>query len=140
MLCWCKVCQWTSSSKAGLLRHYRLQHGPFTHTHTIPCPHYRCPCSFKTQGALHTHMTRSNLSEETLESGTVLSFNCKICNTPHSSKKLYFQHLDQHLRSYETVECVFSACDFKTNVYGTLVSHKSYTIPILPMILRQRCL
>ncbi|KAL1023360.1 hypothetical protein UPYG_G00039730 [Umbra pygmaea] len=51
----CKFCQLTASSKGALLRHYRLQHGPFTHSHTIPCPHYNCPCSFKTHGALHTH-------------------------------------------------------------------------------------
>lgn len=53
------------------------------------------------------------------------TFSCKVCNTCYSSEKDYFQHLGVHLRSQETIECVFQGCDFKTNRYGTFVTHRS---------------
>lgn len=57
--------------------------------------------------------------------GVVLSFTCVICSAKYPTEKEYFQHLGNHLRSHETVECVFVRCTFKTNIYGTFFVHKN---------------
>lgn len=43
----------------------------------------------------------------------------------YTSTKDYFHHINSHLKRHETIECVFSGCDFKTNICGTYATHKS---------------
>lgn len=122
----CKVCHYILSSKANLLKHYRLQHDTFQRNHSLPCPHSDCPCSFKLWGALRTHLSRYHAVEPSLKPGEVLSFTCHLCGShSHSTEKEYFEHIGCHLKNHETVQCVFSSCDFQTNIYGTFASHKS---------------
>lgn len=94
------------------------------HGRSIPCLYSTCPCSFKTLRSLRTHLSRYHQSGGT-DSEEILFFQCRICKAQKSSEKEYFQHLGHHLRSLETVGCVFDGCEFKTNVYGTFVTHKS---------------
>ena len=67
-------------------------------------------------------MFRVHKSEETENQK---AFKCKICDSCFSNTKDYFQHINSHLKSFETIECVFDGCDFKTNIYGTYAIHKS---------------
>ncbi len=41
------------------------------------------------------------------------------------SEREYFSHIHNHLKSSETVSCMFEHCSFQTNVYGTFKSHKN---------------
>ena len=125
----CKLCTFVASSKGGLLKHYRLKHGHFGRGHYLPCIHLNCPCSFKTWGGLGTHLYRAHKSEETENQPDAIAFKCKICDSCFPNTKDYFQHINSHLKRLETVECVFDGmfdgCEFKTNIYGTYVTHRS---------------
>lgn len=35
------------------------------------------------------------------------------------------QHLGEHLKNHETVNCIFKSCSYKTNVYGSFRTHRS---------------
>lgn len=70
-------------------------------------------------------MSRYHAEEEAKGPGVVFSLTCVICPAKYLPQKEYFQHHGNHLRSPETVECVFGGCTFKTNVYGTFITHKS---------------
>lgn len=121
----CKVCGFKETTRGDLLQHYRLQHRTSEIGNSVPCLVYDCPCSFKTISALRTHLSRYHSEDEAKEPGVVICFTCVICSAKYPTEKEYFQHLGNHLRSHETVECVFVGCTFKTNVYGTFFVHKS---------------
>ncbi|XP_071331731.1 uncharacterized protein [Trachinotus anak] len=121
----CKVCGFRATTKGDLLQHYRLQHRTFEIGNSVPCLDYDCPCSFKTLSALRTHLSRYHAEDEAKGPGVVLSFTCVICSAKYQTEKEYFRHFGNHLRSHETVECVFVGCTFKTNIYGTFFVHKS---------------
>ncbi len=42
-----------------------------------------------------------------------------------ATERDFFQHINRHLRHYETVPCMFQGCTFQTNVYSTFNTHKS---------------
>ena len=121
----CKLCTFEDSSKGELLKHYLVKHGTYGRSYSVPCLHLSCPCSFKTWGALRTHLSRSHNSQETEECEGVQSFGCKICDSFYPSTKDYFHHINSHLKRHETIECAFSGCDFKTNICGTYATHKN---------------
>ena len=118
----CKECDVSLSSRFELLKHIRLQH---RHRQRYPCPHTKCPCSFKTWNALHIHLSRVHPKQncqELLELST-FSHLCTCIDLPTEND--YFVHIGTHLRSNETVACMFGGCSFQTNVYGTFHSHKN---------------
>lgn len=121
----CKICGFRATTRGDLLQHYRLHHRTFEVGNSVPCLDYDCPCSFKTLSALRTHLSRYHAEDEANRPGVVLTFTCVICSAKYPTEKEYFQHLGNHLRSHETVECVFVGCTFKTNIYGTFFTHKS---------------
>lgn len=41
-----------------------------------------------------------------------------------NSEKQYFEHLNNHLRKFEVVACVFKNCNFSTNIYSTFATHR----------------
>ena len=56
----------------------------------------------------------------------VVIFNCHLCTCSDiASAQEYFCHINNHLKSHETVQCMFEGCSFQTNVYGTFKSHKN---------------
>lgn len=120
----CKNCNFTTSKRLDLLRHYRLQHGHFGRSQSIPCLYQDCPCTFRTWGALRTHLSRYH--PQATKPGQLLSFTCLVCNSScFDTERIYFEHLGCHLKKFETVTCVFKDCEFKTNIYTTFHSHKS---------------
>ncbi|XP_037401910.1 uncharacterized protein LOC119265406 isoform X2 [Pygocentrus nattereri] len=124
MIWLCKICNFSSLKRLALLKHYRLQHGHFGRNQSIPCLHSDCPCSFRTWGALRTHLSRDH--PQTTKPGQLLSFTCLVCNSCYfHTERQYFEHLGGHLKKFETVPCVFKECDYKTNIYTTFHSHKS---------------
>lgn len=120
----CKICKSVSTTKGSLLKHYRLQHSTFGRGALQPCPHKNCPCTFKTQSGLRTHLSRYHSTGES-SSSSVAAFKCSICKACCSTEKDFFHHIGNHLKSHETVFCVFNGCDFKTNIYNTFLKHKS---------------
>ncbi|XP_061417319.1 uncharacterized protein LOC133348497 [Lethenteron reissneri] len=120
----CKICKSLSATKGNLLKHYR-QHAIFGRGQSQPCLYDSCPCTFKTQSALRTHLSRYHSDEESLRSGNISAFKCLVCNACCSIEKDYFQHIGNHLKSQETVFCVFEGCSFQTNIYNTFLKHKS---------------
>lgn len=48
---------------------------------------------------------------------------CACCDLP--TERDYFTHIGTHLKSNETVTCMFGGCCFQTNIYGTFHSHKN---------------
>ena len=91
----------------------------------MPCLYGSCPCTFKTQSALRTHLSRYHTAEESSRPGSCTILKCLVCNGSCPNEKDYFQHIGNHLKSHETVFCVFEGCDFRTNIYNTFLKHKS---------------
>lgn len=122
----CKLCSTVVPAKTDILKHYRLHHGTFGHSHTLPCIHIDCPCSFKNWSSLRCHLSRQHPAVDSLNSPQVtLFFNCQICKkSGFPSEKEFFEHIGHHLKNNETVKCVFPGCDHQTNVYGTFATHK----------------
>lgn len=123
----CKVCKSLSATKGKLLKHYRLQHATFGGGHSQPCLYSNCPCTFKTQSALRTHLSRYHATKESLEPNTINTFKCLVCDASCCSERDFFLHIRHHLKSHETVVCVFEDCNFRTNIYNTFLKHKSRT-------------
>lgn len=120
----CKICKAFSATKGNLLKHYRLQHSTFGRGQSQPCLYGSCPCTFKTHGALHTHLSRFHEAKERLQPN-ISRFKCLLCDVSCSTEKDLFQHIGNHLKAHETVFCVFEGCTFQTNIYNTFLKHKS---------------
>lgn len=125
----CKECQFTTNARANLSSHYKLKHahGP---NNPHPCLYFDCPCTFRTETALRSHLSRSHSNEETCHrhAGEILTFNCHICRKNDiSTQRDYLRHIYKHLKNHETVSCIYKHCNFKSNIYGTFKSHKSRT-------------
>lgn len=121
----CKICQSLSTTRGNLLKHYRLQHATFGRAQPQPCLHEGCPCTFKTQSALRTHLSRYHAAEESPRPGITTTFKCLVCSAYCPTEKDYFHHIGNNLKSHETVFCVFKGCDFRTNIYNTFLKRKS---------------
>ncbi|KAJ8264249.1 hypothetical protein GJAV_G00146970, partial [Gymnothorax javanicus] len=122
----CKECGTTVSTRFHLLKHYRLAHFNFGRRHPYPCTYSDCPCVFKTWNALHSHLSRSHANRNFQKCVTTATFNCQLCTSTNiASAQEYFCHINNHLKSNETVNCVFQGCSFQTNVYGTFKSHRN---------------
>lgn len=121
----CKICKSSSTTKGNLLKHYRLQHATFGRGQLQPCLYGNCPCTFKTQSALRTHLSRYHTAEESSRHGSCTIFKYLVCSASCPTEKDYFQHIGNHLKSHETVFCAFEDCDFRTNIYNTFLKHKS---------------
>ncbi len=119
----CKICNFTTSKWLDLLKQNRLQHGHFGWNQSILCLHSDCPHTFRTWGALRTHLSRYH--PQTIKPGQFLSFTCLVRDSCClDTERQYYEHLGGHLRKFETVPCVFKGCTYKTNIYTTLLSQK----------------
>lgn len=70
-------------------------------------------------------MSRYHTAEDSQQPGIISAFKCLVCSASCSTEKDYFQHIGNHLKSHETVFCVFEGCSFRTNIYNTFLKHKS---------------
>ena len=117
----CKFCKFVASSQQVISRHHRLGHGRVAHW---PCFHIGCVCTFKTPGALKSHISRSH-------SGTVkmhekATFFWELCDfRVICSFCFVFNHLGHHLRNQKTVHWPFLRCVYKSNNYKTFNCHRS---------------
>lgn len=101
----CKDCNVSLSSRLELLKHIRLQH---RHRQRYPCPHTTCPCTFKTWNAVHIHLSRVHPQQKSQELLELSTFSCHLCTCNDlPTEKDYFVHIGTHLRSNETVACMF---------------------------------
>lgn len=121
----CKYCGIKVIKQSEILEHYRLKHGNFGLVHRLKCIHLGCPCVFKTWSSLYSHLSR-NHSKNSHKPETLVSFSSELCSfcelgTEHEN----FLYIGNHLKNNETVTCMFTGCDFKTNVHSTFRSHKS---------------
>ena len=121
---WCKICKSLSATKGDLLEHYRLQHVTFGRGQTQPCLHDGCPCTFKSHGALRTHLSRYHAAEESPRLGIITTLKSLVCSARCPTEKDYFLHIGNHLKNHQTVFCVFERCDFHTNIYNDFLKHK----------------
>lgn len=56
----------------------------------------------------------------------ISTYSCHLCTCSNlPTEKSYFLHIGTHLKSSETVTCMFESCTFHTNIYGTFHSHKN---------------
>ena len=75
---------------------------------------------------MHIHLSRVHPKQNSQELLELSTFRCTLCTCRSlSTEKDYFIHIGTHLKSNETVTCMFMGCSFKTNVYGTFHSHKN---------------
>ncbi len=121
----CKVCDITLSTRYELLKHFRLKHFNYGRKCRYTCPYADCPCTFTSWKSLlrHTYETHKKL---TTAHAQLTTFLCQKCSCKElSNEKEYFSHINQHLRQYETITCMFEGCMFETNIYGTFNSHKN---------------
>lgn len=98
----------TVSTRYQLLKHYKLKHYHFGQRHSFPCTYYECRCSFKTWNALKTLLSRCHvdaLRTRSVEQGVFICLLCPGSEIPSSRE--YFSHINNHLKCYETVTCVF---------------------------------
>lgn len=116
----CKQCKFSSSSQDVLLKQCHLHHGKGSHW---PCIHVDYVCTFKTSGALRSHLSRSHKSTV---SAPISTFQCELCEFKEiCSETTFWNHLANHLRNRETVQCPILRCHFKTNIHPTFTSHRS---------------
>ncbi|KAL3977650.1 C-type lectin domain family 12 member B [Sarotherodon galilaeus] len=117
----CQFCSFVCSSQEVLLRHHQLRHRRGFH---LPCVYSDCVCSFRTRGALKSHLSRShNRAKKRQEIST---FFCDFCEFKENcSQHTFISHLLRHLKNHETVSCPFQKCDYATNNLSTftLISH-----------------
>ncbi|XP_070410625.1 uncharacterized protein [Nothobranchius furzeri] len=121
----CKLCDRLLSTRYELLKHFRLKHFHHSHTGRYPCAYLDCPCTFTSWKKLlsHTYRIHSKLETGGAQSTT---FSCQTCGCEVlSTEKEYFSHINQHLRQYENVTCMFEGCTYQSNIYGTFNSHKN---------------
>ena len=120
----CKVCDISLPTRYGLLKHFRLRHFHYGLTCRYPCVYADCPCTFTTWKDLSSHTYQTHRKLETADV-QLTSFSCQTCGCKElSTEKEYFTHVNQHLRQYETITCMFEGCMYQTNIYGTFNSHK----------------
>ncbi|KAJ0003222.1 hypothetical protein NQD34_008320 [Periophthalmus magnuspinnatus] len=116
----CKLCQKVVSTRTRLFRHYKLVH---VSRPLYPCIYLDCPCTFKTFKTLYSHTSRVHPHKKHI---TVATFSCHLCTfSGLAAEKEYFSHINTHLKSSETVHCMFKGCSYQTNIYGTFKSHKT---------------
>lgn len=119
----CKDCGTSVSRRSELLKHYKLDHRHYGRRHSYPCIYFHCPCTCKTWNALLSHLSSCHQRPPQTEPTT---FKCLLCNCNQiSTLKGYFQHIAQHLKNSETVDCVFQGCSYRTNIYGSFRTHRS---------------
>ncbi len=106
----CKLCSAVVPAKTDILKHYRLHHGTFGHSHAFPCIHIDCPCSFKNWSSFRCHLSRQHPAVDSLNSPQVtIFFTCLLCQkSGFPSEKEFFEHIGHHLKNNETVKCVFA--------------------------------
>lgn len=120
----CKHCVTRESSRYKLLQHYKLHHHYGIGQHYL-CIYVNCPCTFKTWSGLNTHVYKAHSSQFTQTASSSVTFKCELCDCSDVfSERGFFLHIGTHLRSNETVSCVFLGCPFKTNIYNTFYTHK----------------
>lgn len=120
----CKDCGTSVSRRSELLKHYKLEHRHYGRHHSYACIYFNCPCTCKTWKALLSHLSRNHHHQSSQTELT--TFKCLLCNCSQpSTLKGYFQHVAQHLKNSETVDCVFQGCSYKTNIYGSFRTHRS---------------
>lgn len=121
----CKLCESSLSSRYELLKHLRLRHSHHSRTFRYPCVYVDCPCTFTTWKKLlsHTYRTHIKLDKAGAQS---ITFSCHTCGCEQLAiEREYFSHINQHLRQYENVTCMFEGCTYQSNIYGTFNSHKN---------------
>lgn len=122
----CKKCTVVESSRSQLLKHYRLKHRHYSCSRRYPYPYLTCPSTFKTWNSLCIHLSRVHKTHTSQEQIPLSTFSCPVCTyNDLASERAFFLHLNGHLRSNETVQCVFIGCSFQTNIYATYQSHKN---------------
>ncbi len=122
----CKACSVVVPSRLKLLQHYRLKNRHFGHSSRFPCVYSNCPCTFRTWNALRIHLNRFHVSETRHKQFQNTIFSCNICNCGGLNlEKDYWAHINAHLKKNELITCMFSGCNFKTNICGTFKSHKN---------------
>ncbi len=117
----CRFCSFATASQERLLRHHRFRHRRGAYW---PCVYSDCVCTFKTPGALKSHLTRSHCRTAKIQDK--FTFFCELCEFREiCTQQSFFTHLGRHLKKHETVCCPFLRCSFKTNNLKTFSSHKS---------------
>ena len=107
------------TGRAQLFTHYRLQHSQFSVVSPLPCLYDDCMCTFKSLGALGTHLSRNHTAEiSSSSSQEPVSFE-----QPFSESGVLY-HLRRHLKNHETVLCPYKNSNYSTNVASTFNSHK----------------
>ena len=109
-----------------LLQHFRQTHGHFRGSYRYPCPYTDCLCTFNTWSKLLNHTYKSHGKQQTPKPVEGSTFQCHVCScTELATERYYFQHINEHLRNYVTIPCMFQGCTFKTNIYSTFNTHKN---------------
>jgi len=120
----CKNCKFSHSDPEVLLKHYRLRHGQGHQGRNWPCLYPDCVCSFRTSGALKSHLTRYHTKSALRQINT--TFKCELCEFKTvCSESRFFSHLGGHLRSHDTVRCPFTGCEYNTNKLTNFATHRS---------------
>lgn len=109
----CRYCTFSNSDTEALVKHYRLCHAQGHKETNWPCLYSDCVCSFRTQGALKSHLSRCHTRR------TCLSLKM------FAMKAYYFRHLKGHLRRHETLRCPFAGWEYKTNRLTNFASHST---------------
>lgn len=75
---------------------------------------------------MQAHLSRYHVESQTQRPEAILSFTCLLCKTQgFPTEREYFEHVGHHLKSNQTIDCMFEGCNFQSNVYGTFLVHKN---------------
>ena len=120
----CRHCVTREISRYKLLKHYKLHHH-YGRGQQYQCIYVNCPCTFRTWTGLRTHVYKAHSFQPTQTALNSVTFKCEVCGRSDlSTERDFFVHIGTHLRSCETVGCVFIGCSFQTNINSTFNTHK----------------
>lgn len=134
----CKVCGTSVSRRSEHLINI-ISLNTYVMDATIPnsyaCIYFNCPCTCKTWKTLLSHLSRSHQPSSQTE---LTTFKCLLCNCNQcSTLKDYFQHIAQHLKNSETVDCVFQGCSHKTKNLETPDKLENERLSLLSEVKKQ---
>ncbi|XP_051804668.1 uncharacterized protein LOC110969740 [Acanthochromis polyacanthus] len=120
----CKLCTFFCGNCKRIIEHYQSSHRHYGRNCSLPCIYKDCAQYFRCKKSLEVHLRDHGVIEGSNEL-VGFKLKCLLCDFKELvSIKQYIAHLGKHLKSRETVTCLFNHCLFKSNIFSSFTSYK----------------
>lgn len=111
----CRYCDYTCST-LDLYKSHFIKHKLLLNYYFI-CP--ICDIKFELRNSFNKHMDRNHLKSDQNE----LKLECKTCLELFNNRKMYIQHLFNHLQNNREIICNIGFCENNYSNKSSFVSH-----------------